>query len=72
MDKKAPLSAKDGSIYFEILVDRNTIEIFCNHGEVYMPIARDLSKEYGLELISDSGTTVAKSLQIFELESIWN
>jgi fructan beta-fructosidase len=71
MDKKAPLKSKDGSIHMEIIVDRNTIEIFCNHGEVYMPMARDLSKPYGVEFISNSGETIAKSLQVSELESIW-
>ena len=71
MDQKAPVNTKGGSIYFEILADRNTIEIFCNHGEVYLPIARDLSKDYGYEFINNSGKTVANSLQVYELETIW-
>jgi fructan beta-fructosidase len=71
MDKTAPLKASNGRIYLEILVDRNTIEIFCNQGEVYMPIGRDLTKDYGVEFISSSGKTTANSLQVYELESIW-
>lgn len=71
MDLKAPVETVDGRIYLEILVDRNIIEIFCNYGEVYMPIARDLTKDYGLEFISNKGTTIAPALQVFDLKSIW-
>lgn len=71
MDNTASLSQEDGKIYMEILVDRNTIEIFCNHGEVYMPVARDLSKEYGFEFICNNGMVTAESFQLFELHSIW-
>ncbi|HPT21133.1 MAG TPA: GH32 C-terminal domain-containing protein [Bacteroidales bacterium] len=71
MDKKAELKPEGGKIYFEIIADRNTIEIFCNHGEVYMPIACDLTKGYGLSLICRNEKVTAKKFQVFELKSIW-
>ena len=71
MRKKVELKPDGGKIYFEILVDRNTIEIFCNHGEVYMPIARDLNKPYGLQFICRNEKVTAKKMQIFELKSTW-
>lgn len=71
MDKKAELKPERGKVYFDIIVDRNTIEIFCNHGQVYMPIARDLTRNYGLEFICRNGKVTSENLQIFELNSIW-
>lgn len=71
MNKKAEFKPDGGKISFEIIVDRNTIEIFCNNGKVYMPIARDLTKEYGIELICRNEKVTAEILQIFELNSIW-
>ena len=32
------LPAVNGSVQLEILVDRNTIEIFGNNGQLYMPL----------------------------------
>ena len=71
MNKKAECKPEGGKIYYEIIVDRNTIEIFCNHGKVYMPVARDLKQDYGLELICRNESVTAENLQIFELKSIW-
>jgi fructan beta-fructosidase len=71
MGKKTELKLIGGRIYFEILVDRNTIEIFGNHGEVYMPVARDLKKPYGVQFICRNEKVTAERMQIFELESIW-
>ncbi len=70
-NKTAECKPEGGKIYFEIIVDRNTIEIFFNHGRIYMPIARDLTKDYGLEFICRNEKVTAENLQIFELESIW-
>ena len=71
LNKKAEFKPEGGKIYFEIIADRNTIEIFCNHGRIYMPIARDLTKDYGLKLICLNEKVTADALQIFELNSIW-
>ena len=37
-DSSAPLKIVDGRIQLEMLVDRLSIEIFGNHGRVYMPM----------------------------------
>jgi sucrose-6-phosphate hydrolase SacC (GH32 family) len=71
LNRKAELRPDGGKVRFEIIVDRNTIEIFCNNGKVYMPIARDLTKDYGLELICRNEKVIADNIQIFELNSIW-
>jgi sucrose-6-phosphate hydrolase SacC (GH32 family) len=71
-DKTADCPPENGKIYFEIIADRNTVEIYINHGSIYMPIARDLTKGYGLELICRNEEVVTENLQIFELNSIWN
>jgi len=68
----ASLKPENGNINIEIIADRNTIEIFCNNGEVYVPVARDLQKEYGFEFLCNGGTAVAETLEIYELNSIWN
>jgi len=72
LDNQIKLMPQSGKIYLEILVDRNTIEIFCNHGLYYMPIVRDLSKPYGIEFYNKGGLVRINSLKVFELESIWN
>ncbi|MCE5346210.1 MAG: glycoside hydrolase family 32 protein [Bacteroidales bacterium] len=71
MDKKTELKPENGKIYFEIIADRNTIEVFCNHGKVYMPVARDLAKDYGLRFICRNERVRAEKLQIFEMRPIW-
>lgn len=72
LDNQIELMPQDGKIYLEILVDRNTIEIFCNHGLFYMPIVRDLSNPYGIGFYNHGGLDKINTLKVFELESIWN
>ncbi len=70
--KTAPLKTADGKIRLELLVDRTSIEIFGNDGRIYMPmgvILADNSKS--LEIYTKGGNTVVKSLEVFELRSIW-
>jgi fructan beta-fructosidase len=71
LDRRIKCKPEFGKVFFEIIVDRNTIEIFINHGRIYVPIARDLTKDYGLELICRNEKVTAENLQIFELKSIW-
>ena len=72
-EKSARLAADDGRIRLRILVDRASIEVFANDGEVYMPL--DALPEDGqastLELFTEGGAAKIKSLAIRELESIW-
>jgi len=72
LDKTAPLSSIDGAIQLELLVDRTSIEIFANDGEVYMPMAvipPDDNKT--LRVLVEGGPVKVESLEIHELKSIW-
>jgi fructan beta-fructosidase len=72
LDKTAALTPKNGDIRLEILVDRTSIEIFGNDGRIYMPIGVILAdNSKSLEIFIKGGHTEIKSLQVFELSSIW-
>ncbi len=71
-DRKASLKTVDGKIYLELLVDRNSIEIFGNSGRVYMPIGGILPEDdKSIKLVSKGGTTQLETLDVWELKSIW-
>jgi sucrose-6-phosphate hydrolase SacC (GH32 family) len=71
-DKTAPLPAVDGTITLELIVDRTSIEIFGNHGRIYMPMRADLvDKPESLDVFTTGGNTRIVSLKVYELESIW-
>jgi len=70
--KTAPLKPSDDKIRLELLVDRTSIEIFGNDGRIYMPmgvILADNSKS--LEIFTKGGNTEVKSLEVYELRSVW-
>jgi len=70
--KSTALKPKNGKITLEILVDRNSIEIFGNSGQVYMPIGQILSEENKrLELFSRGSDVKVDRLDVYELKSIW-
>jgi sucrose-6-phosphate hydrolase SacC (GH32 family) len=72
-ENTAPLRINDGSIQLRILVDRISIEIYANKGEIFMPLAafpEDDSKK-DLELFAEGGIAKMKSLAIREIKSIW-
>lgn len=67
-----PLSPINGVVQLEIIVDRDTIEIFGNNGQLYMPLPA--SNSSGNSLISLSctgGTATFNSLTVNKLKSIW-
>jgi fructan beta-fructosidase len=72
LDKTAPLSPTDGAIRLELLVDRTSIEIFANEGQVYMPmgvIGPEDNKT--LRLLATAGPVKVESLEVHRLRSIW-
>lgn len=70
--KSAPLKPEDGVITLELLVDRTSIEIFANHGRVYMPMGVHLvDKPMTLELFTEEGKLGIESLRVHKLQSIW-
>ena len=72
LDKSAPLSPVDGAIQLELLVDRTSIEIFANDGEVYMPMGIiPLESNKALRILAEGGPVKIESLEIHHLKSAW-
>jgi len=60
-------------IRLELLVDRTSIEIFGNDGRVYMPMGVILADNpESLEIFSEGGNTRIRSLEVYELDSVWH
>jgi sucrose-6-phosphate hydrolase SacC (GH32 family) len=71
-DVKAPLRTHDGRIQLEIVVDRTSVEVFGNHGELYMPcgVLLDAAK-LQVETVCRGGVARLESLEAWELASAW-
>ena len=68
----AVLKAVDGKVRFRILVDRTSIEIFGNDGEVYMPvgvIAED--DNVSVSVYAEGGAVNLSEASVYRLESAW-
>ncbi len=71
-DKTAPLALIDGRISLEILVDRLSIEIFGNDGQIYMPMGTVLDVDnHTLAISATGGPAKIRQLQIHQLKSAW-
>ena len=69
---RAALPASDGKIHLRLLVDRTSIEIFGNHGYVYMPMkARFDDTNKTPTLSTRDGESQIQSLAVRELNSAW-
>lgn len=61
-----------GSVQLEIIVDRDTIEIFGNNGQLYMPLpASNASGNSLISLTCSGGNATFSSLTVNKLKSIW-
>ena len=70
--ENAKLKLKDGKIELELLVDRNSIEVFANDGRVYMPIGVILPEDNkSIKLFTKGGKTKVQALEVYELNSAW-
>jgi fructan beta-fructosidase len=70
--KKVKLDPIDGVIKLHILVDRTSIEVFPNYGQVTMHLCFPLDPEKTLQYLSaDGGKANIKSLKLYKLKSIW-
>ena len=72
-ESRAPLKAKDGNIRLRCIVDRTSVEIFANGGRIYMPCrlrADDDNKS--IAVFARGGAAAATSIELRELNSIWN
>jgi fructan beta-fructosidase len=69
---KAPLKPVDGKVRLQLLVDRGSIEIFGNDGQVALSVASiPADDNHTLEVFSRGGATPLRSLEVFELKSAW-
>jgi len=72
LDKSARLSPVDGVIRLELLVDRTSIEIFANEGEVYMPMAViPPADNQSTRILVEGGPVKLETLEIHPLKSAW-
>jgi len=70
--KSAKLAPVDGQIKLQILVDRTSIEIYGNDGEVVMTsFYLPTDDKVGISSYSVGAITRVKSLQVYELKSAW-
>ena len=63
----------NGVVTLEIISDRQTIEIFGNGGQLYMPIAGTAysGSNHTVSVTSQGAATLFQSLKVNELKSIW-
>jgi fructan beta-fructosidase len=63
----------NGIVQLEIIVDRDTIEIFGNNGQLYMPLpANNSSGNSLISLTCTGGSAAFNSLTVNKLKSIWS
>jgi fructan beta-fructosidase len=71
--EKALLKRIDGKIRLRVLVDRTTIELFGNDGELYMTVGVVVpSESHALELSAKGGTAQIEQLRVHHLRSAWD
>ena len=70
--KKAPLPALAGRIRLRFLVDRGSIEIFGNDGQLYMPMGVIVPEEnLSLEVRAKGGPATLEHAEVFLLKPAW-
>ncbi|HEV2452829.1 MAG TPA: immunoglobulin domain-containing protein [Verrucomicrobiae bacterium] len=63
----------NGIVQLEMVVDLDTIEIFGNNGQVYMPLpASNISGKSLISLTCSGGSAAFNSLTVNKLKSIWS
>jgi len=73
LGKKGPLPLREGRIRLRLLVDRGSIEIFGNDGQLYMPMGVILKDDpQTLSLFSRGGTARLEAGRVHELKSAWS
>jgi fructan beta-fructosidase len=66
------MKPEDGKVYLEILVDRLSVEVFGNHGRIYMPLRATLDPDNLALAATVKGAPVkVRWLEVHELRSAW-
>jgi len=72
LGKVAPLMPFDGKIHLEILLDRSSLEIFANNGQMVMSSCITPPEDNNLmELYTHGGELLVEKLDIYEINSAW-
>ena len=67
------MAAENNALKLGILVDRASVEVFANDGEIIMPscfIPKDGDRS--LKMFATAGTARVGSLKVYRLKSIWH
>lgn len=71
-DRSAPLPMVNGAIRLQLLIDRTSLEIFGNAGQLYMPMGLiPDAEDRSLRALALNGRANLRSLEVYELLSIW-
>jgi len=71
--KTNPLPTINGVVQLQMLVDRDSIEIFGNNGQLYMPLPASNPMSTSLiSLVCTGGTAAFNSLTVSKLKSSWS
>ena len=71
-DAAADMSPIDDRIKIRILVDRTSVEVFGNDGEVVIPCCfLPAEMDQSLEMFAHGGAAQIISMRVFKLKSIW-
>ena len=72
LGKRASLAPVNGKVHLRLLVDRTSIDIFGNHGAVYMPMGAIFKEtEPGLTITTRNAAVQFDALTIWSLKSAW-
>ncbi|MBA3937562.1 MAG: GH32 C-terminal domain-containing protein, partial [Planctomycetes bacterium] len=66
----ASAATADPIRHVEVLIDRTSIEVFANHGELSLS-ACYLAADGGLEAVSSGGSPMIRTLEVFGMQSMW-
>ena len=68
----APLDLGNAPLRLQVLVDRTSLEVFANDGEVSLTSCfLPASESTGLSIYSQDGAAAISTLQVFQLCSAW-
>lgn len=72
MGSDAPLPLPSGKMRLRIIVDRNSVEVYANHGEVtFTKLFYPDQSNLDLEVFSVDGPAIVNTMEIYRLQSIW-
>lgn len=72
MESDAFLPMADGTVKLRMIVDRGSVEVYANHGEItFTKLFYPDPSNMDLELFSNGGTARIRAMEAYRLQSIW-